>query len=127
MLQASVPNVSSAFSDICCKCAYLDDAYVSHICCKSMYEMFQLCQSYVAISVFMLQVASVLFGCCICFTHMLQVYVPNVSSASDLCSLQVFHVASVSCLRGLFREGALPGCQGKGRVKGRDGGLEEDE
>jgi len=40
MLQASVPNVSSAFSDVCCKCAYLDVAYVSHICCKSMFKMF---------------------------------------------------------------------------------------
>ena len=55
---------------------YLDVAHVSQICC-SMFEMFQ---SYVAISVFMLQVASVLSGCYICFTHMLQVYVPNVSS-----------------------------------------------
>jgi hypothetical protein len=32
MLQASVHNVSSIFSDICCKCVYLDVAYVSHIC-----------------------------------------------------------------------------------------------
>jgi len=32
MLQAS--HVSSVFSDICCKCVYLDVAYVSHICCK---------------------------------------------------------------------------------------------
>jgi hypothetical protein len=36
----------------------LDVAYVSHICCKSMFEMFQLFQSYVAITIFMLQVAS---------------------------------------------------------------------
>ena len=38
----------------------LDVAHVSHICCKSMFEMFQLFQYYVTISVFMLQVASVL-------------------------------------------------------------------
>ena len=37
-------------------------------------------------------------------SHMLQVYVPNVSSASDLCCIQVFLVASVSCFRGMFRE-----------------------
>jgi hypothetical protein len=79
-LQASVPNVSSAFSDECCKCAYSDATYVSYICCKSMFEMFQLFQSCVTVSVFMLQVASVLFECCICFTNMLQVYVPNISS-----------------------------------------------
>jgi hypothetical protein len=81
------------FSEACCKrlvkmfylfqtyvasVFYLDIAYVSHICCKSMFGMFQLFQSYIAISVFMLQVVSVLSGCCICFTHMLQVYVPNV-------------------------------------------------
>ena len=78
----------------------MDVAYVSHICCKSMFEMFQ---SYIVISVFILQVVSVLSGCCICFTHMLQVYVLNVSSASDLCCIQVFHVASVSCFRGMFR------------------------
>jgi hypothetical protein len=34
MLQASVPNVSSIFLDVCCKCIYVDVAYVSHICCK---------------------------------------------------------------------------------------------
>jgi hypothetical protein len=27
-------DVLSVFSDVCCKCVYLDDAYVSHICCK---------------------------------------------------------------------------------------------
>ena len=37
------------------------------------------------VGVFMLQVAIVLSGCCICFTHMLQVYVRNVSSATDVC------------------------------------------
>jgi hypothetical protein len=34
----------------------LDVAYVSHICCKSMFQMFQLFHSYVVVSVFMLQV-----------------------------------------------------------------------
>ena len=65
----------------------------------------------------MLQVVSVLSGYCIYFTHMLQVYVPNVSSASDLCSLQVFHVASVSCLRGMFRELWEHGPGARERVK----------
>jgi hypothetical protein len=56
-------------------------------------------------------VANVISGCCICFTHMLQVfylkvaymfhtllqqYVSNVSFVSDVCCIQVFHVASVS-------------------------------
>jgi hypothetical protein len=30
-LQVSVPNISSVFSDICCKCVYLGIAYVSHM------------------------------------------------------------------------------------------------
>jgi hypothetical protein len=29
-----LPNVSSVFSDICCKCVYLEVAYVSRICYK---------------------------------------------------------------------------------------------
>jgi hypothetical protein len=32
--KASVPNVLFVFSDVRCKCVYLDVAYVSHICCK---------------------------------------------------------------------------------------------
>jgi hypothetical protein len=73
--------------------------------------MFQLFQSYVAICVFMLQVASVLSAYCICFTHMLQVYVPNVLSASDVyvafkCFVFQIHVHRVI--------GARTGCQGKG-------------
>ena len=79
VFQLYVPNVSSAFLDVCCKWAYMDVAYVSHICCKSMFEMFKLFQSYVANKCF--HVASVLFGYCICFTHMFQVYISNVSSA----------------------------------------------
>jgi hypothetical protein len=45
----------------------------------------------------MLQVASVLSGCCICFTHMLQVYVRDVSSVAYVCCIQVFHVAHLLC------------------------------
>ena len=70
ILRAFVQNVSSV-SDVCCMRFYLDVAYVSHLCCKSMFEMFQLYHSYVAISVFMLQFANILSEYCICFTHML--------------------------------------------------------
>jgi hypothetical protein len=34
MLQSFVPNVSYVFRTYCCKCVYLNVAYVSHICCK---------------------------------------------------------------------------------------------
>jgi hypothetical protein len=96
---------------------YLDVAHVSHICCKSMFEMFQLFQSYVAISVFMLQVASVFIWMLHCFTYMLQVYVLNVSSASDVCYLKkCFHVVSVSYFRGMFKESwGMAQHRGKGR------------
>jgi hypothetical protein len=41
MLQVFVQNVSSV-SDVRYKLFYVDVAYVSHICCKSMFEIFQL-------------------------------------------------------------------------------------
>jgi hypothetical protein len=54
---------------------YPDVAYVSHICCNNMFLMFQLFRSYVAASGFMLQVASVLFGCFHVFhTHVESAY-----------------------------------------------------
>ena len=72
MLQAFVQNVSSIL-DVRCK-HFLSGCFtcfthmlqeyvrnVSHICCKSMFKMFQLFQSYDAISVYMLQVANILF------------------------------------------------------------------
>ena len=71
-MQAFVQSVSSV-SDVCCKRFYLDVTYVSHICCKSMFQIFQLFYSYVAVSVFMLLV-----------------YVLNILSASDLCCIKCF-------------------------------------
>jgi hypothetical protein len=41
MLQDFVQNVSSV-PDVCCKRFDLDVAYVSHICCNSMFEIFYL-------------------------------------------------------------------------------------
>jgi hypothetical protein len=57
-----------------------------HVCCKRLFEMFHLFQTYVV---------SVLSVCCICSTHMLQAYVPNVSSISDVCCSKCFHVSNV--------------------------------
>jgi hypothetical protein len=76
---------------------YLNIVYVSHICCNNMFQIFQLFESYVAVSVFILQVASVLSECCLCFTHILQAYVPDVISVAYVCCMQVlmlhiFHV-----------------------------------
>jgi len=80
--------------------------------------MFHLFQSYVAISVFMLQVANVLSGCCICFTHMLQVYVSNISSASDVCCIQVFSCCKCFMFQKYIHRviGVRPGRREMGRV-----------
>jgi hypothetical protein len=64
MLQASVPNVSSVFSDVRCKCVYLDVAYVSHVYCKCL--------------IWKLHMFTIVFRCfftcfCKCFRHMFQV------------------------------------------------------
>ena len=70
MLQAFVLNVSSIFSDVCCKCVYLDVAYVLQVCCKCfiwMLRMFYSGFSYVFASV-----SDACFKCFICL-RMLQV------------------------------------------------------
>jgi hypothetical protein len=74
---------------------YLNVAHVSHLCYKSMFEILPLFQSYVGVSVFVLQFATVLSGCCICIAHILQLYVPNVSFALVICYIQVFHVLEI--------------------------------
>jgi len=78
MYQASVSNVSSVFSDVCCKCFYLDVAYVSHICCKCVY----------------LDVAYVLQWFFKCFQVFLQVFQTYISSVSFIFKriLQMFHM-----------------------------------
>jgi hypothetical protein len=63
-----IQSVSSVL-DVCCKRFDLDVAYVSHIYYKSMFQIFHLFYSYVAVSIFMLQVF--LSNCCIYFTQIL--------------------------------------------------------
>jgi hypothetical protein len=67
--------------------------YVAIVCSKyficsslSLQQVFSYCK----LQVFYFDVAYV-------FTHILQVYVLDVSSISDVCCIQVFHVARVSC------------------------------
>ena len=67
---------------------------VSEVHCKCLFKMFHLFQAYV--------VVSVLSGCCICFTHMLQVFYLDIAYVSHICCNSMFHlcqtyvVASVS-------------------------------
>ena len=56
ILQVSIPNVTPIFSDVCCKCVYLD-------------------------------VASVLSGCCVCFTMVFRCFCKCFR-----CMFQVFHL-----------------------------------
>jgi hypothetical protein len=42
VFQEFIQNYSSIFQTYVASIFYLDDAYVSHICCKSMFEIFQL-------------------------------------------------------------------------------------
>jgi hypothetical protein len=68
----------------------------------------------------MLQVASVSFGCCICFTHMFQVYVINISSALDVGCIQVFHISEVESHGGTPR---LPAEDGTWRARASGRGV----
>jgi hypothetical protein len=77
----SISNVSSVFSDVCCKCVYLDVAYVSHICCKCFTHMLQVFYLHVAyvnndFQVFFASVSDACFKYFIC----LQTYVISVAS-----------------------------------------------
>jgi hypothetical protein len=65
-------------SNVCCKRFYLDVAYVAvarHVCCKCIFQMFHMFQTYVT---------SVLFGCCIYFRHMLQASIQEILSVLDV-------------------------------------------
>jgi hypothetical protein len=87
MLRASVPHVSSIFSDICCKCVYLDIAYISHICCKCFIWMLHMfCNGFSSVFA---NVLDICFKCFIC----LQTYVADVSSECFKGTSAVAHVA----------------------------------
>jgi hypothetical protein len=86
MLQASVPKVLSEFSDACCKCVYLDIAFISHICCKCFIKMFRM---FAIISSVFASILDVRFKCFI----YLQMYVANVASECFKTRSDVAHVA----------------------------------
>jgi len=69
-------------------------AMVVYIRCKRPFKCF--------ICFFRLMFQVCLFGCCICFTHMLQVYVLNISSASDVCCIQVVRVTTPGDFKALI-------------------------
>jgi len=77
MLQPSVRNFSSIFLNVCCKCVYLNIAYVSHICYKCFIWM--LCMFYMVFKCFLDVFESVSDACFKCFIC-LQTHVASVAS-----------------------------------------------
>jgi hypothetical protein len=69
---------------------------VVYVYCKRLFQMF-----YLFFFRRMLQVC--LFGCHICFTHMLQEYVRNVLAVSVLCCNKYFHVANCKFFMWMLR------------------------
>jgi hypothetical protein len=90
MLQSSVTNVLSVFSDVYCKCVYLDVAYISHICCKYFY----------------LDVAYISHICCKCF-YLNVAYVCNDFQVFFRCFRSMFQV--FICLL-LYVTSVVSGC-----------------
>jgi hypothetical protein len=72
------PHCFICFSDICCKCVYLEVAYVSRICCKCFYlDVAYVLQSFSSVFQVFLQV--------------FQTYVSNVSFVFRL-TLHLLHL-----------------------------------
>jgi hypothetical protein len=120
MLQASVPNVSSMFSDVCCKCVYPDVVYISHICCK----VFCLNVAYVLqwFHVFLDVFASVSYACFKCFIR-LHTYIVNVASRcfksrSDVASPSLPSAPSPWCI--LLAFSCLASFSDRGWRRGRE-------
>jgi hypothetical protein len=91
MLKASVSNVSSVFLDVCCKCFYLDVAYVSQICLQVLFDrmLHMFCNGFSSVlGVF----SSVSDACFKCFIF-LQTHVAKVSSGCCKSRTGVIHVA----------------------------------
>jgi hypothetical protein len=82
MLQASVPNVSSVFSYVCCKCVYQDIAYVSHICCKYFYlDVASVCNNSQVFSGIFVSVSDVYCKCFNYFWRMLHMFHLDVAKS----------------------------------------------
>jgi hypothetical protein len=93
---------------------YMFHTYVATVCSKCFSCSNLLSQqvfSCFKLQVFYLDAAYV-------FTNMLQVYVLDVSSVSDVCCIQVFHVACVSCYSESYgawgSDGGTTGTSGNG-------------
>jgi hypothetical protein len=117
MLQVYISNGLDV-SEVCCNCFDVDvpkedrdvayAAIAVHVCCKLLFHMFHLfVQTYVAsVFIWMLHTfhtyaAIVLFGCCICFTHMLLVFYLDVAYVLQ-CFFKCFSSAFASVSEASF-------------------------
>jgi hypothetical protein len=95
MLQLLHMNVVKVDRDVAhvayfCKCF---QCYVARVLKNVFRPMLQLV-FYQYVAYIYTHVASVLFGCCICFTHILQVFYLDVAYVSHICCdsmFQMFH------------------------------------
>jgi hypothetical protein len=79
-LQASVSNVSSVLSHACCKCVYVDVAYISHICCKCFVCMLRMfCNDFQMFSCVFTSVQTHVSSVSSAFGHIFQMLHPDVS------------------------------------------------
>jgi hypothetical protein len=74
---------------------HVDVASVSETCCKCLFKMFHLFFRLMFASVFDLVVTYV--------SHILQEYVPMISTVSVLCCSNCFHVTSCKCFIWMLR------------------------
>jgi hypothetical protein len=80
LLQASVPNISSVFLDVYCKCVYLDVVYISHYAASVLSECcIYFTMAFHVFSDIFASVSDVYFKCFIFFIRMLQVLRLDVS------------------------------------------------
>jgi hypothetical protein len=101
------------FLDICCKCVYLDIAYVSHICCKCfiwMLRMFVMIFKYfwMFLQVVQIHVSSV--------SSIFQTYVTSAASGCFKVDQDTAHVARAPMARERWPTTGFPSSRGAPRL-----------
>jgi hypothetical protein len=114
-------NVLFAFSEVCCKCAYFDVAYVLHICCKFYLDVLYILQ-------WLFQVFSCVFSSVLdaCFNYFICLH-KHVANASSGCFKSRLTVATgdppVVAARAPPSECRRPSREAEGVRAGGSGGV----
>jgi hypothetical protein len=98
MLQAHVLNVLSVFSDVCCKCVYLDVAYVfTHMMQVFYLDVVHVYNGFKCFQVFLQVFSDACFKCFICFQSYVAIVALGFKSRSSVCiSLLAFLLSHLS-------------------------------